>query len=687
MTNPTANPTVKDFLTVSLSITIETALSIGAGGSSGGFADKTVVRDAKNRLIIPGSHLKGRVRHACEAIARAAGYAVCNGPVAGGLCPTIGLKGPGLAKVISSAGLEVSGQFCIICQLFGAPSLPAAIHFNDLLLEENTSNDEPSQRLGIHGLTALRPGVSINRKRRVAEGQRLYFTETSRPGSLSHFSSAEAIQLNLPTTINGPQAGEYYQLLVAGLKYNRQWGGGKTRGMGWASLDFKFQFEGELNETTRHQLTKIEPVENFQPSQKKQLQVAKIEGAKELLITLEAISPLSLSERRPKEQFRHSQPFVPGSMLRGALAMQLKRRDPVLFTEIFDELQGQLGNYFGHAMPAGGQREYQAGFVAPFTTRVCKEQKEHGFFDTLIDQLAYERRLSEDRQNQVGPVYLPRCPMAGNGCSGRVEALGGLLRFNQTSGEYEAQELPEERMLTRVAINRRRAAAEESMLYSPLVLNEGTVFQARLRLHSDEQALRLADFLIKHNELHLGSGISRGLGRAKIIEVKMITSEAEIGGQLETRVARFNQELRQRFQQGWGLQIEEDLLYFTLSARSELILAADPSGWGNGPFLTKTLLSKVLANNAQLVEVRSFAATTQRSSWNSTWGLMRETQLMASAGSVYAVAFRLLGQSHTGLYQRLAELEQTGLGTGQYQGYGTIRICDPVHYNKLWKEK
>ena len=38
---------------------IDTALCIGAGGSTGSLTDKPIVRNAQGKLIIPGSHLKG----------------------------------------------------------------------------------------------------------------------------------------------------------------------------------------------------------------------------------------------------------------------------------------------------------------------------------------------------------------------------------------------------------------------------------------------------------------------------------------------------------------------------------------------------------------------------------------------------------------------------------------------------
>ena len=67
---------------------------------------------------------------------------------------------------------------CIICQIFGSPTLESRIFINDLMIDADLETQ----------LTAIRSGVSINRNRRVAEDHRLYFTETSLPNAGFEFS-------------------------------------------------------------------------------------------------------------------------------------------------------------------------------------------------------------------------------------------------------------------------------------------------------------------------------------------------------------------------------------------------------------------------------------------------------------------------------------------------------------------
>ena len=136
-----------------ITATIDTALCIGDSGSSDTGADKTTVITTDGKLYIPASTLKGIWRHACEAIAPSLGnHVVCNSPLAKNMCVE---------------------NHCIICQIFGSPSLKSRIYINDLTLDNDLETET----------TAIRSGVTINRNRRVAEGARLYFTETSIPNA------------------------------------------------------------------------------------------------------------------------------------------------------------------------------------------------------------------------------------------------------------------------------------------------------------------------------------------------------------------------------------------------------------------------------------------------------------------------------------------------------------------------
>lgn len=192
---------------------IDSALCVGAGGSSGSLADKPIIRNSEGNLLIPASQIKGRLRHECEKIARGLGWAVCDSPNPQTMCPQRGgLTGNFARSKYQVAGLE--GHHCLICQIFGNPVLPSRILFDDLICTEEPENLPE----------VLRPGVTINRRRSVAEEQKLYFLETSPANA----------QLNFTGKIHLFDVPDYGgALILAGLRHIHALGGSKSAGLGW----------------------------------------------------------------------------------------------------------------------------------------------------------------------------------------------------------------------------------------------------------------------------------------------------------------------------------------------------------------------------------------------------------------------------------------------------------------------
>ncbi len=195
--------------TYALTAVIDSALCIGSGGSSGSLADKPIVRNAENRLIIPGSHLKGRLRHECEKLARSLGLPVSESP---------------------NPGLMMQTPDCAISKIFGNPVLAAQLIVDDLVCE-NSAQELPPE--------VIRPGVTINRRRGTAEDNKLYFLETSPPNQGLHFTGQ--IHLIRPPDYALP-------LILAGLHHIKALGGSKSAGLGWLT----WQLPDELKIDRHH---------------------------------------------------------------------------------------------------------------------------------------------------------------------------------------------------------------------------------------------------------------------------------------------------------------------------------------------------------------------------------------------------------------------------------------------------
>ncbi|BAY72454.1 RAMP superfamily CRISPR-associated protein [Anabaena sp. FACHB-709] len=196
---------------------IDTALCVGAGGSSGSLADKPIVRNAQRQLLIPGSQIKGRLRHECEKLARALGWQIFYAPVATELCPNQGQVSSQFQEIYQVSGYK--GYHCVVSQIFGDPILPSRVIVDDFIC--TTPVDELAE--------VFRPGVTINRRRRTAEENKLYLLETSPANAQLEFKGKIYLQPRFRS--GSPDLAK--PLIFAALRRIYALGGSKSTGLGW----------------------------------------------------------------------------------------------------------------------------------------------------------------------------------------------------------------------------------------------------------------------------------------------------------------------------------------------------------------------------------------------------------------------------------------------------------------------
>jgi CRISPR/Cas system CSM-associated protein Csm3 (group 7 of RAMP superfamily) len=212
-------------LQLALSVVSATPLSLGAGGSAGTLADKTILRDARGRPLIPGSQVKGKTRHAAEAL----------------------LRGVGLdSQVPDTFDEERQG---LIQTLFGSPERRSPLAFADLIggFDPLAPAGQPigqanpaaalAPQIAWHAAGQIRPSVSINRRRGVAEDQRLLFQEVAQEGL--RYTSEHAISGTIADAAHAA-------LLWAALRLTTRWGGAKSRGLGWANVEVEVQVDRQV---------------------------------------------------------------------------------------------------------------------------------------------------------------------------------------------------------------------------------------------------------------------------------------------------------------------------------------------------------------------------------------------------------------------------------------------------------
>lgn len=237
----TSTPTLS--VDIRLAITLLTPACVGAAGSGGGIADKTLLRDGWNRPIIPGSQLKGRVRHACERLSAALGQPVCGAPYGEAMCPhntSITRLSREPLDLVRGPGPRPQ---CAVCAIFGSALYPSPLMFRDLIFTPATipiqstastrrAHLPPVPQAPVPGAERVRPGIAIDRRRRTVQEEVLYLTETTDAGEIFRGS----IRGQWRAT---PEARSLVALLVGGIQQTTRWGGGSSRGLGWASVQIE----------------------------------------------------------------------------------------------------------------------------------------------------------------------------------------------------------------------------------------------------------------------------------------------------------------------------------------------------------------------------------------------------------------------------------------------------------------
>ncbi|HRJ40283.1 MAG: CRISPR-associated RAMP protein Csx10 [Caldilineaceae bacterium] len=427
---------------------------------------------------------------------------------------------------------------------------------------------------------------------------------------------------------------------------------------------------------------------------------------KELFYEIVAEAPLAINERKPGgSQFQEGLGYIPGRVVRGALATQVLRgcKDPAHEHNHQECPQpalcrGLFGEeiLFGDAHPLVQKRE--GPFVLPATAMSCKDNsgfrsKGHGVFDTLIDRACWELLQPAAMQ------YASRCPV----CGGRTKGFSGVYSHCQIEEDgrqidyYFSEDVSRE-LLTRVAINRRRGVAEDELLYAINTLSQFVVVERDdpYQQKSFDPAryvgsMRLADDSLEtliETELkrvtRMGGGSSRGLGRVGIHVI-----HAPVKPALEERLGCFNATLAERQQLMIRWRGDETPLplpqYFAVTLQSDAILSAD--GWQPDMRLNEAMLWRACGETGQppadLRLVRCYTISLTRGGFQAAWGLPKVTELAVQAGAVFLYQMEKAADWTT----RLERLEEQGVGSRRAEGFGRVLVCDPFHYEAVKEAK
>lgn len=407
---------------------------------------------------------------------------------------------------------------------------------------------------------------------------------------------------------------------------------------------------------------------------------------KQIILTITAQAPLAIGQQKLGGSVSEALDYIPGSVIRGAIAAKILNQSDSQpeqdtngngddFHKLFLDSNAAI---FQNAYPAIAKTSEDHYEVIPGEIRLLPatalssktdggfKPKNAGVFDSLIDSFC---------AREHGQFYEPN-DLKGD----RVEPFKGF--YSKQENTYRSHSISK-RLLTRVGINRRRATAEEQILYSIEVLDESqgkknpkpSVYQSAIMVDDDGLASQLCIFITHHNtEFRLGGSASRGLGRVHIQADLQDIAEDDL---LKSRIRDFNNKLRDRWNL-WNIfdqskSLPENRQFFTLDLQSNAILTEK---WQRTMVISADMLRRYTqVEDSTLTLQLAYSSYDYWSGWNAAWGLQKDVELVTNMASVY-----LFSTEHPERwYKLLARLEQQGVGDRAVEGFGQIKVCDEFH--------
>lgn len=645
-----------------IKIKVRSSLLIG-GYYSSLLVDSATARTSQGEPVIPASALKGALRIEMERLARAQQKGVCLG-----------------SDPASSCG--VVEDPCLVCILFGSPGLVGKLRFYDARLEELaagffTSFEEGASAPGRSSGYGVRNGVTISRRRRVAEEGQLYDMEV-----LSSFFPELVFQA--PLDLLEDLEEEEMKYLEAAVVSLPALGGKKTTGLGhlkaWLELGQEYPQEERPPEESSHD----------GGGDKREDRVSLAEGEYVFQLTLLPQEMLRAGGLKTKESFFEGLDFIPGSAVRGALAREYSRFltqgwDSPDFKEEFLIEPIRFSDFY----PSKRERPYAR--PVPLSLRTCKvfpgfkfrespqdkKSASHGCRDILLESAAVKIL------NRKGyPLILDdRCPV--KGCGQAMVNLSGY--YSPGDNNEDGKNNLFTRFNTKTAINRKRWQSEEGKLYtyelmepvspreeSPLVFS-GTLSGVKGKTAPCIEGLNGREILV-------GGARSRGLGRVMVqVDPPQFDSPSIEGKKARERMDSFTRTMNNYLSPFIGELYPDDPLenhsFFTITLLSDLVLPPGP--WDQE--LCRELSLHLGIPREDLNLEKAMLRSGYRGGYNLLLGIPKDFFPVISRGSAFVFSLPRKWREKDEFFQATLPLTYDGIGLLREEGLGKAVFCDPIH--------
>ena len=380
--------------------------------------------------------------------------------------------------------------------------------------------------------------------------------------------------------------------------------------------------------------------------------------------SLRFTSPFVVSMKSHKSNFVDSISYVPGQVIRGALAewmFRMGKSDKI--KEIVNRMR--FGNFF----PSNYIKSLSLPF--PQSSLSCKynsgfenvpqgylDSRGHGIRDILIPLIVY------NQFEKLGVKFPFTFSFTCNKCGSRMEPISGFY-VHTSEGWHKFG--PSFFVQTKISISRHRHSSQEGQLYRVVSLNH-PFFVGRICYEKEEHIEVLKEAI---KDVGVGALTSRGFGFAELKD-----SKSDIPP-IKDRLYSFQNILTEIWYDFYDLAVqlgysqlppEPDGLYFSIDLLSPAVLI----GKDGLPTLKLTLKigDQILEPILWMVSPAAYGG------WSTAWGLPKPTSIAADRGSVYVYKTSMKMEK---LLPYLEDIEEKGVGLHSKSGWGEVLIPHPFH--------
>jgi CRISPR-associated protein Csx10 len=393
-----------------------------------------------------------------------------------------------------------------------------------------------------------------------------------------------------------------------------------------------------------------------------------------IYIRIRSRQPICVAAEQAQGTIRRTLEYIPGSVLRGALAAHLRTVRSTISQQDFARIILGPGAQFHNLYPLPSGRD--VSLPLPGTARSCKlypgfiprqpragQLPPHGVQDLLFPYLHYRLTPEVEKKDRVLDPYCRH-----DECGLPLEPFRAFYS-GLHARDYVAAEISR-RQVTQTAIDPHRETASPANLFTVEALEEDLQFAGHFTLGEGADEADFCTVCREGDTLRLGYGRTRGLGLVEVLDCRA-EEPALWADELPERLRAFNKAAKT-----YRCEVPGYTLFALMLLSDAIVL--DPFFRHQATLDGPTLAREIHPDLASAEGLLAFSGTRLVSGWSTPHRLPLPEDQAITAGSVFVFKTPLTEDRLVHILEE-TDLERRGIGERTAEGFGQVVVCHPFH--------